>query len=82
MTDQRIEELEAFARENGLTLPLSPDMIVFFEDHQRIVDLENGEVYNSIVIVPEPCAQAVAYLLADGYADDIEDRDFWSKGQW
>lgn len=62
--DNRIVELEAFARESGLTLPLPIDLIVFLEDHGRVVDLENGTVYNSVTVTPEPCAQAVAYLLS------------------
>jgi hypothetical protein len=56
LIDPRIAELEAFARENGLTLPLPADMIVFFEDRQLIVDLESGEVYKNIVVIPDPCA--------------------------
>lgn len=63
MTDQRILELEAFARESGLTLPYPADVIVRFEDSGRIVDLENGTIYDRVTVVPEPSAQAVAYLL-------------------
>ena len=69
MSDPRVLELETWARENGLTLPLPADMIVFFEDQQRIVDLETGAVYNSIIVTPDPCAQAICHLMSnDDYA--------------
>lgn len=44
MTDRRIEELEALAMAEGLTLPLSPETIVAIEDKGGMVHLESGNV--------------------------------------
>jgi hypothetical protein len=65
-SDPRVKELEAFARESGLTLPYPADVIVYFEEQHRIVDLESGAVYDAITVTPEPSAKAVAYLLGGG----------------
>jgi hypothetical protein len=52
------------AREEGIKLPIPPEMIVYFEKQGRIVDLMTGRVYNAVTVQPTPVATAVAYLLA------------------
>jgi hypothetical protein len=62
--DPRIAELTALAQEEGITLPMPVEMIVYFERQGRIVDLERGRVYSAVTVMPTPSAKAVAYLLA------------------
>jgi hypothetical protein len=63
VTDPRIDELEALAREESITLPLPVDLILFLEDRGRIVDLVTGEVLNAVTVKLEASGKAVAHLL-------------------
>lgn len=63
MRDPRITELEELARDEGLTLPLPIDLIVFFEKRGRIVDLTSGRVTHATVGLPTPSGKAVSHLL-------------------
>ncbi len=63
MTDPRIAELQALAREERLTLPYPVDLIIWFEDRGYVVDLATGTVYNAIIATPTVHARAVAHLL-------------------
>lgn len=58
-------ELEALAREEGITLPMPIEMIVYFERMGKIVDLETGRVYDMVTVTPTPNAKAVAHLLSE-----------------
>jgi hypothetical protein len=62
--DPRIAELEQLAREEGITLPLPADYIVWLERRGRIVCLMTGQVFTSISATPTPSAKAVTYLLS------------------
>jgi hypothetical protein len=64
VTDPRIDELQALAREERLTLPYPIALIIWFEDRGYVVDLASGTVYNAIVATPTVHARAVAYLLS------------------
>lgn len=39
---RRRDELEAWAAESGMPLPMSPDLVLFFEDAGAVVDLATG----------------------------------------
>jgi hypothetical protein len=43
----RKEELEEWAQETGLPLPLPTEEIIALEDEGMIVDLETGEVFEN-----------------------------------
>jgi hypothetical protein len=65
VTDPRIDELQALAREENLTLPYPVDLVIWLEDRGYIVDLSSGSVYNAIIATPTVHARAVAHLLSD-----------------
>ncbi len=44
MNDNRIQELEEWAAENGRDLPMSAQEIVELENDGHLVDLETGEI--------------------------------------
>jgi hypothetical protein len=52
--DPRIAELEALAREEGIELPMSPNLIISLEDSGKIVDLLSGQVYTAVTIAVSP----------------------------
>jgi hypothetical protein len=62
--DPRIAELTQIAREEGITLPMPPATIIWFEDRGYVVDLVTGMATPPVVGMPTPSAQAVAHLLA------------------
>ena len=47
---QRIEELEDFARTEGLILPFSAAEIVALEDQGFVIDLRTGQILEDICI--------------------------------
>jgi hypothetical protein len=61
--DSRIAELEALAREEGLDLPYSPNVIIALEDRGSIVDLVTGQVYSAVTVTPTRHTQALNHLL-------------------
>lgn len=65
--DPRVAELEHFAREEDIVLPMSPDMIVYFAPKGLpmgcVVDLVTGQVYREVTIPLETSGKAVAHLL-------------------
>ena len=63
--DPRINELQALAREERITLPYPAHYIAWLKDRGRVVDLISGEVYNAIVATPTVHARAVCHLLAE-----------------
>lgn len=71
MKDIRVIELEALAREEGITLPMPAETIVYHESQGRIVDLETGQVYSNVTVQPAKHARAVAYLLGDAKEDAV-----------
>ena len=42
MKDKRVQELEALALEEGITLPYSPELIIDIENRGHYVDLVTG----------------------------------------
>lgn len=62
--DPRIGELLDLARDEGIRLPMPPDMIVYFERMGKVVCLQTGKVYDEVTVTPTRQAQAVSYLLA------------------
>ncbi len=65
MTDSRANELLELAASEGIDLPMPIRMILWFEDHDCIVDLATGIATRPTVVTPTPSGRAVAYLLAD-----------------
>lgn len=65
LKDSHYAELEQLAREEGITLPMPTDMIVWFERQGKVVDLLTGAVYDAIAVAPTRSAKSVAYLLAE-----------------
>jgi hypothetical protein len=63
--DPRVQELLALVHEEGIRLPMPPDMIVYFENQDKVVCLVTGKVYDAVTVQPTPSAQAVAHLLQD-----------------
>lgn len=63
--DPRVQELLELAQEEGLTLPMPVDMIVYFERMGKVVDLITGQVYDMVTVQPTSSAKAVAYLLSE-----------------
>jgi hypothetical protein len=47
MANNRIEELEAWAQETGLPLPMPAEEIIYLEDQGMLVDLVTGEVFEN-----------------------------------
>jgi hypothetical protein len=43
----RVTELEAWAQETGLPLPMPAAVIVYLEDQGMLVDLATGEVFEN-----------------------------------
>lgn len=62
--DPRVAELEAFAREEGLELPMSPNLIISLENSGKIVDLVTGAIYSTVTVAPTRHTQALAHLLS------------------
>jgi hypothetical protein len=63
--DPRIAELEQLAREEGIKLPYPADMIAYFENQGRIVDLLTGFVHDGATVgMPTPIAKAIVHLSA------------------
>lgn len=62
--DPRLQELLDLAREEGIVLPMPVDMIVWFEQCGKLVDLVTGTVYDTVAVQPTRHAQAVSHLLS------------------
>jgi len=77
MNNQRATELQELAAEEGITLPLSVDLILWLEDRGWVVCLETGRATLPSIYAPTPIAKAVSHLLSDAEieaeADDYED---------
>lgn len=58
---QRIEELEAFARAEGFTLPIPAAEIVALEDQGFVIDLHTGQILEDVDIDEELDIVGVAY---------------------
>ena len=44
MTDRRVQKLQGWEEETGLTLPMAADQIIRIEDEGHIIDLTNGKI--------------------------------------
>lgn len=77
----RAEELQRFAEEEGIKLPLSIDLILWLEDHGRVVDLITGKATPLVDVVgkpldtgtPTPSGVAVNYLLTPPTREERRD---------
>jgi hypothetical protein len=61
--DPRVQELLDLAHAENITLPMPVDMIVYFENQGKFVDLVTGKVYDAVIATPTPSAKAVLHLL-------------------
>jgi phosphoserine phosphatase len=74
----RLAELEAWQREEGRSLPMPADLILWLEDRGLVVDLLTG---GSEPLVP--LQQLIDEAAdTDDYEWDIDDRNIWRRGGW
>lgn len=63
--DPRVTELVAFAKAEGIKLPLHAELIVWLEERGCVVDLVTGHATLPHVGTPTPSGRAVSYLWRD-----------------
>ena len=95
--DPRTAELQELAREEGFKLPISVELIIWFESHNCIVDLVTGkatrptrEENDTTVYAHTPSGKAVNHLLSDAQIEaELEDLreacaddEYYARGQW
>lgn len=65
MSAEKVKELEELAASEGITLPMEPWLIIFFEKHGRVVNLLTGQVERNIAeAMPTRTGKTIAHLLA------------------